>query len=153
MEHMYRKMLEEAKAKGITTEKMMWQSVDDMEEMLCIMKKEHPKEYWAFLRKQHGMLYGNHYTEDFAMWDVEQMKPLGMFWTKAQIEEATKGMQFPAGTTSCDKLVAFNAFANDLHGVLPDEEILKASYAFWFADKDWNGKNKIWEYTCLNASL
>lgn len=150
---MYKKMIEEAKAKGITTEKMMWESVDDMEDMLCMLKKEHPEKYWGFIRKQHGILYGNHYSEDFAMWDVEQMKPLGMYWTKAQIEEATRGMVFPTGTTMCDKFVAFNAFANDLKPEVPDDHIIKAAYKFWFCDKDWKGKNKIWEYMALNYSL
>ena len=149
----YKRMIEEAKAKGLTSEKMMWMSIEDIDEMLCVMKKEHPKEYWAFMRKQHGIIYGGHYTEDFAMWDVENMKPLGMYWTKQQIEEATKGMSFPSGTTLCDRFVAFNAFANDLKGVLTDEQILKAAYAFWFDDKDWKGKGKIWEYMALNYSL
>lgn len=146
-------MIEDAKAKGLTSEKMMYQSIDDIDGMLCMMKKEHPKEYWTFMRKQHGLLYNGHYTEEFAMWDVEQMKPLGMYWTKAQVEEATKGMSFPSGTTASDKFVAFNASANDLYGVLKDEEILKVAYAFWFNDKDWKGKGKIWEYMMLNYSL
>lgn len=146
-------MIEDAKAKGLTSEKMMYQSIDDVDAMLCMMEKEHPKEYWAFLRKQHGLLYANHYTEEFAMWDVENMKPLGMYWTKAQVEEATKNMSFPSGTTSCDKFVAFNASANDLKDVLKDEDILKVAYAFWFNDKDWKGKGKIWEYMALNHSL
>ena len=115
---MYKKMIEEAKAKGITTEKMMWESMDDMEELLCVMKKEHPDKYWKFIRKQHGIMYNNHYTEEFARWDIEQMKPLGMYWSKSQVEEATKGMTFPSGTTSCDKWVAFNAFANDMKPLL-----------------------------------
>ena len=149
----YKEMIEEAKAKGLTTEKMMWESVDDLDGLLCSLKKEHPKEYWAFMRKQHGVLYGNHYTEEFAMWDVEQMKPLGMYWTKQQIEEATKGMIFPSGTTLCDKFVAFNAFANDLKPVLTDEQILKAAHAFWFEDKDWKGKGKVWEYMLLAHSV
>ena len=146
-------MIEDAKAKGLTSEKVMWASVDDMDEMLCVMKKEHPTDYWKFMRKQHGLLYGNHYTDEFAMWDVEQMKPIGMYWTKQQVEEATRGMSFPSGTTSCDKFVAFNAFANDFNGVLTDEQILKAAYAFWFNDKDWKGKGKIWEYMMLNHSV
>jgi len=150
---MYKKMIEEAKAKGITTDKMMWESVEDMEELLCMMKKEHPDKYWKFIRKQHGILYSNHYTEDFAMYDVEKMQPLGMYWTKAQVEEATKGMSFPSGTTPCDRFVAFNAFANDLHGIIPDADIFKVAHSFWFNDKDWHGKNKIWEYMCLNYSL
>lgn len=149
----YKEMIEDAKAKGLTSEKVMWASVDDMDEMLCVMKKEHPTDYWKFMRKQHGLLYGNHYTDEFAMWDVEQMKPLGMYWTKQQVEDATRGMSFPQGTTPCDKFVAFNAFANDFNGVLTDEQILKAAYAFWFNDKDWKGKGKIWEYMMLNHSF
>lgn len=150
----YKQMIEDAKAKGLTSEKIMWQSVDDMEELLCIMKKEHPDKYWAFIRKQHGLLYSNHYSEEFAMHDVEKMQPLGMYWTRAQVEEATKGMTFPAGTTSCDKFVAMNAFANDLHGVLDDSDIIKAAHAFWFCDKDWRGTGaKIWHYMCLNYSM
>lgn len=142
----YKKMIEDAKQKGLTSEKMMWQSVDDIDEILCVLKKEHPELYWGFIRKQHGLLYGNHYTDEFAMWDIEQMKPIGMYWSKSQVEEATKGMSFPSGTTSCDKWVAFNSTKNDLNDVLTDEQILKVAHAFWFADKDWKGKNKIWEY-------
>lgn len=145
----YKEMLEEAKSKGLTSEKMMWESVDDIEEMLCTLKKEHPEMYWKFIRRQHGIIYNGHYNERFAMYDVSEMKPLGEYWSMKQVEEAAKTMQFPAGITLCDKYVAFNAFANDLHGTLSDEEILKAAHAFWFADKDWHGGNKIWEYMCL----
>ena len=41
-------MIQEAKSKGLTTEAMMWDSVEDVEKKLCKMKEEHPKEYWAF---------------------------------------------------------------------------------------------------------
>lgn len=150
---MYKQMIEAAKAKGITTEKMMWESIEEMEELLCSMKKEHPEKYWKFIRKQHGVLYNNHYTEEFAMHDVEQMKPIGMYWTMKQVEEATKGMLFPSGTTLCDRFVAMNAFKNDLNGDLTDEQIIKAAYKFWFCDKDWRGKGKVWEYMNLNYSL
>lgn len=146
-------MLEEAKHKGVTSDKVMWQSIDDVEDMLCMMKKEHPEKYWAFMRKQHGLLYNNHYTEEFARWDVEQMKPLGMYWTPKQVEDVSKTMTLPSGTTLWDVFVALNAFKNDLNGLFSDEQIIKAAHAFWFADKDWKGKNKIWEYACLNQSF
>ena len=55
-------------------------------------------------------------------------------------------MSFPNGTTLYDKYVAFNAFANDFSGVMGDEDIIKSAYAFWFNDKDYKGKNKIWCY-------
>jgi hypothetical protein len=148
---MYKKMIEDAQAKGLGSEKVMWQSVGEIDDMLCVMKKEHPEMYWKFVRKQHGLLYNNHYTEDFARWDVEQMKPLGMYWTPVQVEDATKGMPFPAGTTTWDRFVALNAFANDLHGVIPDDQIIKAAYAFWFADKDFAKEGKIWRYICMGV--
>jgi hypothetical protein len=146
----YKEMIEEAKKKGLASEKAMWESVEDLDDMLCDMKREHPDKYWKFIRKQHGIMYNNHYDEQFARWDVEQMKPLGAYWTPAQIEEATKSQPHPTGTTVWDKYVAYNAFANDLHGVIPDDHILKAAHAFWFADKDWVGEGKIWRYMCIN---
>lgn len=145
----YKEMIEEAQRKGVTSDKIMWQSVDDLDDMLCELKRDHPEKYWKFIRKQHGIMYNNHYNEEFARWDVEHMKPLGMYWTPIQVEDATKGMPFPQGTTLWDKFVGFNAFANDLHGVIPDEQIIKAAHAFWFADKDWPGEGKIWKYNCL----
>ena len=57
---MYKKMIEEAKAKGLTSDKAMWESVEDVDELLCMMKKEHPDKFWRFMRKQHGILYNNH---------------------------------------------------------------------------------------------
>lgn len=146
----YKEMIEEAKAKGLTSERIMWDSVDDLDDMLCEMKREHAEKYWKFMRKQHGLLYNNHYDKTFAEWDVEQMKPLGAYWNANQIEDATKTMTFPNGTTVWDKYVAFNAFANDLHGVLPDDQILKAAHAFWFADKDFKKEGKIWMYVCMS---
>lgn len=146
----YKEMVEEAKRKGLASEKIMWKSIEDFDEMLSDMKKEHPEKYWRFIRKQHGLMYNNHYDEEFARWDVEQMKPLGAYWTVAQIEEATKGLLHPSDTTIWDKYVAYNAFANDLHGSIPDEYIIKAAHVFWFADKDWPGTGKIWRYICLS---
>ena len=102
---MYKKMIEDAKAKGLTSDKAMWESIDELDDMLCVMKKEHPDKYWKLIRKQHGIMYNNHYTEDFAMWDVEQLrytnkkgeKKEGAYWSVEQVEEASKGFIFPNG--------------------------------------------------------
>lgn len=144
----YKDMLHEAKAKGLTNESKMWESIEDMGELLEELKESNPDKYWKFMRKTHGLLHNNHYNEAFAKWDVEQLEPVGEYWSMKQIEDATKGMTFPSGTTLCDRYVAFNAFANDIHGVLPDDLILKSAYAFFFADKDWHGEGKIWKYMC-----
>ena len=149
-------MIQEAKFKGLTTEAIMWDSVEDVEELLCSMKKEHPKEYWMFMRRQHGRLFKNHYNEKFAEHDVCQLmwtdndghKHEGAYWTCEQIKEATKGMSFPSGTTDHDKFVAFNVMKSDLCKVLDDEHIIKSAHAFWFADEDFEGEGKIWVYMC-----
>lgn len=142
----YQEMVKAAQKSGKTTEKQMWQSIESVSDLLCEIKDAHPDLYWGFLREQAGIMNNGHYNEEFAMWDVAQMQPLGEHWSMKQIEEATKGMTFPSGTTKWDRFVAFNAFANDLNGVQTDEEILKSAYAFWFDDKDYKGNDKIWCY-------
>lgn len=158
---MYKKMIEDAKAKGLTSDKAMWESIDELDEMLCVIKKEHPDKYWKFIRKQHGIMYNNHYDEEFARWDIEQLrytnkkgeKKEGAYWSVEQLEEATKGFIFPNGVNKWDKWVAFNAAYADFCKKFDDAQILEIGYLFYFADEDWQGRNKIWEYTCLNYSL
>lgn len=152
----YKEMLEDAKAKGLTSEKTMWESVDAIEEMLCMMKREHPEKFWAFMREQHGVIWKGHYSDDFAEHDIKHLRykdkegkeHTGGHWSKEQVIETTKGLAFPNGTTDCDKWVAYNVMYSDLHKVLDDEHILKATYAFFFADDDFDYSkgSKIWEY-------
>ena len=142
----YKDMIEEAKAKGLTSEKTMWGSVDALEEMLCVMKHEHPEKFWKFMREQHGVMWKGHYSEEFAEHDVKHLRwkdkegkeHSGEYWTMEQVKEATKGMPFPSGTNDCDKWVAFNVMYSDLHEDFSDGDILKAGYAFFFADYDFD---------------
>lgn len=158
---MYKKMIEDARAKGLTSDKAMWESIDELDDMLCVMKKEHPDKYWKFIRKQHGIMYNNHYDEEFAMWDVEQLrytnkkgeKKEGAYWSVEQVEEATKGFIFPSGVNKWDKWVAFNAAYADFCKKFDDAQILEIGYLFYFADEDWKGSNssiKVWDYFCCN---
>ena len=97
------------------------------------------------MREQHGIMYGNHYNEAFAMFDVGMMRYIdrdgkkceGAHWTAEQIEASTRMMGFPAGTTKWDKYVAFNAFYSDLCTVYNDEQIIKGAHKFYFEDQDW----------------
>ena len=147
---MYKKMVEEAKAKGLTSEKMMWESIEEIDELLMEMKHSHPQIYWDFIRKTHGMLYKGHYTEEFALHDVDKMEPIGQHWSVKDIEAVMKSMSFPSGVNTWDVYVAFNAFANDLNDIEKDEQqILKDAHAFWFADKDYPTPTKIWDYMCM----
>lgn len=153
MEYTFKEMIAEAQKAGLANEKTMWKSVDGMDEILCLLKKEHPEMYWKFMREQHGIMYNGHYDEAFAMYDVGQIrytgrdgrKCEGAYWTCEQIESATKGVAFPSGTTKWDKFVAFNSGFADWCRVLTDEDIIKASHAFYFADEDAPGC-KTWRY-------
>jgi hypothetical protein len=147
-------MVDHAKKAGVTSEKTMWESIDSFSELLEELKESHPKLYWEFMRKQHGIMFHNHYDESFASWDVSQMyytdrqgdKHYGAYWTAEQIESATAGMKFPAGTTKWDKYVGFNAAKADFCKDFVDEDMIKIGYDFYYADEDWGSDTKVWEY-------
>ena len=148
----YRKMVDAAKAAGVASEKTMWASIDAFSELLEEIKEAHPQKYWDFMREQHGIMYGGHYDEMFAEYDVRELeytdktgaKRKGAQWTLEQIEGATAGMRFPSSVTKWDKYVAFNAAYADLCKVFDDGDILKAGHALYFADEDWGSDSKIW---------
>lgn len=154
----YRQMIDNARRTGNWSEKIMLDSVNSIAELLEEVKKTDKDAYWRFIREQYGIMNNCHYADkDFAEWDVSQIaytdkegrKRTGVYWSVEQVEEATKAMSFPSGTTKYDKWVAFNAFWSDTCKVLTDEQILKAAYQFYFADEDFEAKNKIWHYMAM----
>lgn len=125
------------------------------------MKDTNTREYWKLMRMVYGTLSGQHYDKEFAEHDVSQIeytgkdgkKHTGAYWTCEQIEEATRGMQFPSGVTRWDKYVAFNAMKSDLCNSFDDDQIIKAAYDFYFMDEDWDNisvksgsPTKVWDY-------
>ena len=154
MEMNYKQMVEHAKKAGVTNEKTMWESIDSFSELLEELKESHPKLYWEFMRKQHGIMFNRHYDESYAQWDVSQMhytdkngvKHYGAYWTADQIETATAGMKFPQGTTKWDKFVAMSAAKSDWGKDYDDADVLKIGYDFYFADEDWGSDTKVWDY-------
>lgn len=146
------------KGKG---EAVMIESTRILSDVLEPMKEKEPKKYWLALRKLYGAMSGCHYNEEFAMHDVADMEYTdkegnehkGGYWTVDQIEEATKEMTFPSGTTIWDRFVAFNLAYSDFCKKFEDADILKIGYLFFFADEDWMPRdNKIWSYMCLKYS-
>lgn len=152
----YKKMIKDYADKGGDVKKM-WASVEVTEQAMEYIKEKDPAEYECLMRKLHEALYGNHYGEELAMHDVEKIyytdssgvKHHGAYWTVEQIETAVAGKPFPTGTTKWDRFVAFNITKSDMGKVLTDEQVLKAAYAFWFQDEDWDGDGKIWRYMSL----
>ena len=157
MEMNYRKMVDHAKRAGVTNEKTMWESIDSFSELLDELEDSHPVLYWAFMRKQQGIMYGNHYNEEFAQYDVEQIhytnkageKKYGAHWTVEQVESATAGMRFPPGTNKYDKWVAMNVAYSDFCKEFDEATILRIGYYFFFGDEDWGSDTKVWEYMTL----
>lgn len=153
---MYKKMVEKAKEMGVTNEQTMWDSIEEMEMILCHIKESNPHLYWSYIRKLHQSLYKGHYDEEFAMHDVGKNVYIGRtgerregaYWSVQQIEDATKNMQFPTGTTKWDKYVAFNTFRADTAKSLTDEDAIKTAHEYFFNDLDFTKKDttKIWEY-------
>lgn len=150
----YFDLIKEAKGKGIATDKI-WQSLSALSDVLEIVEEEHPHEYWEMMRDQHEIMYGCHYDEQFAKYDVskihytnrEGQKMTGSHWTKDQVVEATKGYTFPVGTTDWDKYVALNVFYADTCLVFDDAQIIKGGIQFFFKDEDGpSDGGKIWRY-------
>lgn len=89
-------MIEEARAKGLASEKIMNHAIDDVQELLCNIKEAHPDLYWTFIRRQHERMFGSHYNEAFALWRIEQMhykdkagtEHHAPHWTKDQYKTA-----------------------------------------------------------------
>lgn len=94
-------------------------------------------------------------VSQIAYTDKEGKKHTGAYWTCEQVEEATKAMSFPSGTTKWDKFVAFNSFFADTCKVLTEEQTLKTAYQFYFADEDFPKERgaKIWLYMAMVHGL
>lgn len=156
----YTSMILDAQKKGLTSENKMWQSFASLSAALNLLKESNPKEYWKIVRKQHAIIYDGHYTEEFAVYDVDSLHwtdntgmHKGAYWTIPQIKEATSSLRFPEGVNDWDKFVAFNAAYSDMAGDVDDATIIKLAHRFYFADEDWHEESpnctKIWDYMTL----
>lgn len=156
---MYKEMMMQAKRDGVANEKIMWESVAAVDEVLNVFAEEHPAEFKKFVRKQHYLMYGAHYNEVLAIDDVNKINYTdkdgkhrkGAYWTAEQIDEATRSMAFPSGTTRWDKYVAFNLWRAKMGAHLDDAAVLTTGHAFFFADTNFPDGGKIFCYMGLIA--
>lgn len=113
----YNDLIIEARRNCVWNDAAMEKSVKSVDDLLQYVKDVNKEVYWAFMRQQSGILYSHHYNEAFATYDVGQMCSTdkdgntrrGVYWSVAQTEDATRGLDFPEGVTQWDKYVAFNA--------------------------------------------
>ena len=116
---MYIKMIEEARSKGLTSEKIMNASISDVEQLRHDIKDEHEELYWRFIKRQHEHLFGCHYNEVFGMWRIEQMHYKDKagnvhhapHWTKEQYKTAYESVKakLPATYNCWDFAVALES--------------------------------------------
>ena len=148
----YSDMVKDAISSG-KGEKAMWRSVSRVDELLRDIEVEHPDMYWQFMRKAHEDMYGQHYTPEYAEYDLSRLRYTddggiqrsGPHWTFNEVLSATSGRSFPEGTTDCDKWVAYNVAYSDFCKKFSDGDILDIAYLFFFDDDD-APDGKIWRY-------
>lgn len=154
----YKSMIETTIKNG-GGEKVMWQSVETTEKAMEYIRDNNPAMYDCLMRELHESINGKHYDKEFAEADVaaihytdkEGNEHSGAYWTMEQVKDATASMTFPDDTTDYDKFVAFNAAHADFCKSFSDEDVLRIAYDFYFADEDWKGSGKIWEYMSMNV--
>ena len=134
----------------------MWKSVDRVDALLENIKEDDPEAYWRFLREAHEDIYGCHYNQSYAEYDLSNLRYTdsegvyheGPHWSLNEVLSVTRSKSFPDGTTEADKWVAYNAAYADFCKKFNDSEILDIAYLFYFADED-APEGKIWRY--MNA--
>ena len=151
---MYKKMMEQARKDGVASEKSMWASIEAVDDLLDVVEEEHPELYKKFIRRQHWALYGPHFNETLAEDVVEGLRytdkegkvHTGEYWSVEAVDDATRSMSFPSGTTKWDKYVAFNVFRAAVGPKFDDAVALHSGHAFFFTDANFSGENKVWCY-------
>lgn len=146
-------------------DKVMWASIEMWDKHLEEMREHHPDKYWEIMRDTHELMYGEHFDESYAVWQVQQMSHVGNdgktykgeHWS---IEDTTNVMsamrgRIPAEYNEYDVYVALNAHYHDTVNVAmkhfdsqekTESYIIDEALAFWFNDSDWPGHNKPWAY-------
>lgn len=146
-------------------ESVMWASIEQVSDLLEDIKEPHPDIYWAFMRRAHELMYGKHFDEEYAEWEVAQMyhkspdgkECRGAHWTMEQTDAVYDKYRsrLPSEVTPGDMYVALNAQYHDLGewfmGHMPNKEeaesaIIESAVKFWFMDDDWPTATKVWCY-------
>jgi hypothetical protein len=146
-------------------EAVMWGSIEMWDKHLEEMKEHHPDKYWEIMRNTHELMYGKHFDEEYAEWEVSQMHHKskdgkvhrGEHWTMDQTTEVMQSnkSKLPAEITAGDFYVALNTqwhdyicWMRELFATEQEAEdaIIKSAVKFWFQDEDWDGNDKVWAY-------
>lgn len=114
-----------------------------LSDTIYLLKDEHYETYKKYKNKLKGMAYDYQIDEDMAKEIVEDMKPLGEYWTMMQVKNAIGNDMHKLE----DMYVVMNSLANDYSNIISLEDVetyINMAHA-WLDDID-GKKNKIWKY-------
>lgn len=146
-------------------ESVMWQSIEQVDDLLEDIKDEHPAVYATFMRRAHELMNGKHFDKHYAKCEVERMSHIGddgrvydgEHWSLEQTNAAMSRYRnkLPSEVNEYDFYVALNAHWHDTictakrhFQAEADAEayVIDEAVAVWFADRDWPGATKVWDY-------
>lgn len=152
---MIKDKLYEAKKSRKISEDVMWESIASIDDFLAEMEKINPEAVQRFMKKQHEIMFGPHYNEEYANEDLDRLvykdkegQKNGAHWTKSEVEQATRGMQFNSDVTCWDKYVAFNWVYSKMSLLYSDDDILRITYTMFFDKTASDGL--IWNFMRIN---
>lgn len=144
---------------------VMWAQIEAVDELLEELMEPHPKEYWAFMRRAHEAMFGMHFNEAYAEWQVEHMYHIGddgreYKGERWSLKDTTSVMQkyrgrIPGEYNEYDVYVALNAQWHDTictakrhFSTIEEAEsyIIDEAVAVWLNDQDWGAHDKVWRY-------
>ena len=120
---------------------------DILIDSLYSIKENDYRKFKEYKNKIKGMAYDYKIDEEMAKEIVEDMKPLGEYWSMEQV----KGVMVNDTHRLEDMYVVLNSLANDYKDVVSTEETetyIKMAHA-WIDDIDAKN-NKIWKYFVEN---
>lgn len=114
-----------------------------LSDTIYLLKDEHYETYKKYKNKLKGMAYDYQIDEDMAKEIVEDMKPLGEYWTMMQVKNAIGNDMHKLE----DMYVVMNSLANDYSNIISLEDVetyINMAHA-WLDDID-GKQNKVWKY-------
>lgn len=160
----YLNLVKENARKFTGDESVMWANIELVDELLDDIKEEHPDIYWMFMRKSHELMYGKHFNEEYAKWEVGNMYHIGEdgktykgeHWSLEQTNAVFSKYRSKINSNynEYDFYVALNAQYHDVVCVAKHHfgsedalaaYIIEEAVAVWFNDADWS-EGKVWDY-------
>jgi hypothetical protein len=116
---------------------------DILVDLLYEIKETNHNEFKRYKNKIKGMAYNYEIDQELAKEIVEDMKPLGEYWSMETVENAINNDTHRL----CDMYVVMNSLVNDYQNVINPEEVttyINMAHA-WLDDIDAK-PHKVWSY-------